>query len=120
MVSIYSHFLKIKHLKLKDNCFPVLCWFLPDISRNQPAAYLCPLPLEPPSELPPHPTPLGCLLQCSGKFPLSIFPVVLSVFTLLCPYIPPSPSFIFSHFTRDECLVEGQLSNQFHHKLFIR
>ena len=27
---------------------------------NQPQVHVCPLPLEPPSHLPPHPTPLGC------------------------------------------------------------
>ena len=38
----------------------MLCWFLPYNNVNQPQVYLCPLPLEPPSHLPPHPTPLGC------------------------------------------------------------
>ena len=27
---------------------------------NQPQVYTCPLPLKPPSHLPPHSTPLGC------------------------------------------------------------
>ena len=27
---------------------------------NQSWVYVCPIPLEPPSHLPPHPTPLGC------------------------------------------------------------
>ena len=27
---------------------------------NWPQVYMCPLPLEPPLNLPPHPTPLGC------------------------------------------------------------
>ena len=38
----------------------ILCWFLSYISMNQPQVYTCPLPPEPPSRLPPHPTPLGC------------------------------------------------------------
>ena len=45
---------------LGDNCFTILCWFLPYIDTSQPQVYICPLPLAPPSRLPPHPTPLGC------------------------------------------------------------
>ena len=44
----------------------MLCWFLPYINMNQPYVYICPLLLEPPSHLLPHPTPLGwapCILQ---------------------------------------------------------
>ena len=36
----------------------MLCWFLPYISMNQPLVYICSLPLEPPSHLPPHSYPL--------------------------------------------------------------
>ena len=35
-------------------------WFLPYITMNQPYVYICPLPLEPASHLPPHRTSLGC------------------------------------------------------------
>jgi len=45
---------------LEDNCFTTLCWPLPYINMNQPQVHMCLLPLEPPSHLPPHPTPLGC------------------------------------------------------------
>ena len=45
---------------LKDNCFTILCQFLPFINISQPQAYTFPVPLEPPSHLPPHPSPLGC------------------------------------------------------------
>ena len=38
----------------------MLCSFLPYINMDQPLTYLCSLPLEPPSHLPPPPTPLGC------------------------------------------------------------
>ena len=31
------------------NCFTILCWFLPCINMNQPQVYVCPLPLETPS-----------------------------------------------------------------------
>ena len=44
---------------MENTSFAVLCWFLPYISMGQPQVYTCPLPLEPPSHLPPHPTPLG-------------------------------------------------------------
>ena len=37
--------------KLEDNCFTILCWFLPYISMNQPQVYLCPLPSETPPTL---------------------------------------------------------------------
>ena len=39
---------------IKDNCFTILCWFLPYIIVNQPYVYTCPLP---PSS---HPSRLGC------------------------------------------------------------
>ena len=45
---------------LEDNCFTILYWFLPDINMNQSQVYICSLPLEPPSHLPPHPIPLSC------------------------------------------------------------
>ena len=44
---------------MKDNCFTTLCWFLPCINMNQPLVYICPLPFETPSHLPPHPASLG-------------------------------------------------------------
>ena len=42
---------------MKDNCFTILCWFLPCISMNQPLVYICSLSLEPPSYLLPHSYP---------------------------------------------------------------
>ena len=30
----------IDFLKLKDNCFTELCWFLPNVNINQPQVYL--------------------------------------------------------------------------------
>ena len=45
---------------MKDNCFTILCWFLPYINMDQPQVYICPFLLELPSHLPPRPTPLGC------------------------------------------------------------
>ena len=62
---------------MEDNCFTIFCWFLPYISISQPQVYVCPLPLEPLSHLPTHPTPLGChraLLPASySQFPLAIY-----------------------------------------------
>ena len=33
------------------------CWLLPHINRSQPQVYTWPLSLDPPSHLPPHPSP---------------------------------------------------------------
>ena len=44
---------------LEDNCFTLLCWFLPSIDMSQAQGHICPHPPEPPSHLLPHPTPLG-------------------------------------------------------------
>ena len=33
---------------------------MPYINMNQPYVQECPLPFDPPSHLPPYPTPLGC------------------------------------------------------------
>ena len=57
---VFSFFLNLYISLLRDNCFTELCLFLPNITMNQPQVHLCLLPLEPPSHLPPHPTPLGC------------------------------------------------------------
>ena len=42
---------------MENNCFTMLCWFLPHVSMKQPRVYVCPLP---PSHLPPDTTPHGC------------------------------------------------------------
>ena len=49
-------FLLINFL-LKDNCFTECSCFLSNLSMNQPQVYTRPLPLEPPSPLPPRPIP---------------------------------------------------------------
>ena len=46
----------------------MLCWFLPYINMDQPQVYIGPLPLEPPSHLPPHPAPLD-ITEPQFKFP---------------------------------------------------
>ena len=46
-------------LLLKDNWFTEFCCSLSNLNMNQPQVYIYPLPFEPPSHLPPHPTPLG-------------------------------------------------------------
>ena len=48
------------YFSLKDNCFTMLCWFLPYISMNQSWVYICSLPIGTRSHLPPYPTFLGC------------------------------------------------------------
>ena len=45
---------------MEENCFTVWYWLLSYINMNQPQVYTCPLPPEPPSQVLPHPTPLGC------------------------------------------------------------
>ena len=83
-----------------DNCFTVLCWFLPYINMNQSQVYICPLPFEPPSHLPPI-SPL-CVItehwfalpESYSKFPLAICFTYGSVYVsmLLSPFVPPSLS----------------------------
>ena len=64
---------------LKDNCFTEFCCFLSNLNMNQPQAYIYPLPFEPPSHLPPHPTPLGWhrapvkFPETYRKFPLTLY-----------------------------------------------
>ena len=77
----------------------MLCWFLPYININQSWVYICPLPLEPLSHLPPIP-PLQVtehgfeLPESYSKFPLAICFTYGSgcVSMLLSPFVPPSPS----------------------------
>ena len=78
----------------------MLCWFLPHINMNQSQAYICPLPLQPPSHLPAHPTPLGCprarfeFPESYSKSPLAIcFTYTsVSISMQLSPFAPPCPS----------------------------
>ena len=55
-ITLSAIFLKFVYFYLKDNCFTVSCWFLPNINTNHPQVYICPLPLEPPSQS--HPSRL--------------------------------------------------------------
>ena len=52
-------FFKLIYLLLKDDCFTEFCCFLSNLSMNQPQVYVYSFPFEPPSHLPPHPTPTG-------------------------------------------------------------
>ena len=45
----WKDFLLINFLT-EGNCFTEFCWFLPNINMNQLEMYICPLPLEPPSQ----------------------------------------------------------------------
>ena len=83
----------------------LLCLFLPYINMNQLEVYICLLPLEPVSYLPPHPTPLGChrgpdlgsLSQTANFHRLSIFTYGnIYVSMLLSQSVSPSPSHIVS------------------------
>ena len=52
-------FFKSINFLLKDSCFTEFCCFLSNLNMNQPQVYIYSLPFEPPSRLPPHPTPPG-------------------------------------------------------------
>jgi len=70
------------------------CWFLPYISVNQPQIFVCPLPLEPPSYLPPHPTPQSTRFELRvlhSKLLLAVCFTYGNVFvcTLLSWFVPP-------------------------------
>ena len=76
----------------------MLCWFLPYINMNQPKIYTCPLPLEPPSHLPFHPTQVVTEHQTEipalySKFPLAISLTHGNVYTSMAPsqFVPPFP-----------------------------
>ena len=43
---------------MKDNCFTEFCFVKPQ-HESAIGIYIYSLPFEPPSHLPPHPTPLG-------------------------------------------------------------
>ena len=75
------------------------------IPMNQPQVYICPVPLEPPSHFPAHPTPLGGQraprLSSRGRTAdshwVTIFHVEMYVSMLLCQFAPPSPSPDYVH-----------------------
>ena len=96
---------------LEDNCFTILCWFLPNINRishrytlPQVREYRCPLPLELPSHFPSH-HPSRLSQGTRFELPVSYkkFPLAIS-FTYgnrnasmpLSRFIQPSPSHIVS------------------------
>ena len=64
---------------MEDNCFIILCWFLPYIIMNQPQVYTCLLPPEPPPiSLPIPPLYVSTehwieLPVSHSKFPLAIY-----------------------------------------------
>ena len=91
---------------MEDNCFTMLCWFLPCINMNQPQIYICPLPPERPSRLPPqsHRSRLSqvwvsCVLQ---QIPLAIYlHMVMHMFPCCSlnssyPLLPPLCPRLFS------------------------
>ena len=70
---------------MEDNCFTILCWFLPYVNMNQPKVCIGPLPPDPPSwvELP----------ESHSRFPPAVcFQLVLCVFLSLPQSVPPAPS----------------------------
>ena len=93
--SLFSFFKNCFYLK--DNCFTILCRFLPHINMNQPQVSVGPLPLEPPSTSHPVP-PLWVVRERRFGFPESYseFPVVVVLRMVVCvfpalSFVPPSP-----------------------------
>ena len=99
-------------------------WFLPCINMNQPQVYICPLPLEPPSLLPPPPTPASChrvpgLSSCvmiANSHWLSILCMVVHMF--LCyslhlphPLLPPPVSASLFSMSVSHCCPANRLIN---------
>ena len=83
--------------------------FMPYVSMNQPKVFICSLPLEPLSHLPPHPTPLdylrapdlSSLHHTAQSHQLSILHAVMYVFqfyflNLSHPLLPPVSTSLFS------------------------
>ena len=104
-----------------DNCLAMLCWFLPHINVNQPQAYACPATLDPPSHLPPHPTPLGChkalcwsrLCPTANSHWLSVLHTGMSPSQWYSQFTPPSPSPLCAQVCA-LCLSPGLLCNEGH------
>ena len=90
----HNLFNKIIYFQLEDNCFTILCWFLPYININQPQAYVCPLPLEPPTPLSCHRAPdLSSLRHIVNFYQLSSFTYGnIYAAVPLSQFLPPSPS----------------------------
>ena len=76
---------------MKDNCFTVLCWFLPYVNINQPQVYMCPLPLESLTPLVVTEPGLSSLNHTANSHWLSLSHMVMYVSLLLSPLVPPSP-----------------------------
>ena len=83
---------------LKDNCFTMLCWFLPCVNMNQSQGCICFFPIKAPSQ--PIP-PLYVVTEHQVEFPMIIsnFPLAicftngnLYISLLLSQFIPPSPA----------------------------
>ena len=82
---------------------PILWWPLPYINMNRPQAYMCPLPPEPPSHLPPPPIlpgihrapALGSLCHTSN----SHWPSILHMVIYICfkAILSNHPNLFFSH-----------------------
>ena len=102
---------------MEDNCFTILCWFLPYINMNQPQVYICALPLEPSSHLSPpsHPsrlsqnTGLSSLYHTANSHWLSILHIVV-VQLLSCvplfanPLVAAQPGFPVLHYLQQSLL----------------
>ena len=97
-------YLLINLFWLEANYFTTLWWFLPYTDMNHPWVDMCPLVLNLPPNLPPHPIPLVCpsalalsaLFQASNLDWLSISHMVIYMFQCYSlksshPHLPQSP-----------------------------
>ena len=67
-----KHFYIIYLFQLENNCFTILCWFVPYINMNQPQVYICPRPLEPPTLSHPSTLSQSTRFESYSKFLLVI------------------------------------------------
>ena len=80
---------------LNNNCFTEFCCFLSNLNMNQPQVYIYPLPLDPPSYLPPHPSPLGWYRALFVPWAIQQIPVGYLFYIWWCKF--PYYSFLTSH-----------------------
>ena len=107
--SFTSFFKHIKKKKLLEvSCFTVSYWFLPYINMNQLQVCICPLPLEPASHLPPHPSRLsqrlgwapGDTQQIPAGYLFYTWQFMFPCYYSICP------SLSFPHFVYKSVLCE--------------
>ena len=97
-------FILKNYIKMEDNWFTMLCWFLPYINMNQPKVCTCSLPLDPPSHFPLHPTQVVTDHQTEIPALYSNFPLAIGfthgivyISMALSQFVPPFPFLLCVH-----------------------